>query len=260
MFWILYRSMKKFFRRGLIESVDFLKLNFGHGRLSNPFLAGIILILLYFLLLQRNFLFSGDIFAEAFANFLAGAKDSDWSVVFQPTWAGYLSFLPFAFSKLYMSLGLPLGYIDYFFRFISVSFAALCTAFIAHPTNRKIVNNDYVRLVLVFAVISLFYHLSLLSFINTWYAAIIVIILVSLSEIELKGLELAGFVIFSVLIMLTRPMLPIFPFLVYYAVRTKSYISSSLITVAMIFSIFFAISHSPGAVSFNNNLFEKVSF
>jgi len=251
--------MRKKIYNWLIEIVEVLRFGLWRGKFPNPFLAGLVLVFLYFFIFQRNFLFSGDIFAEAFADFLAKARTGGWSVVFGSTWAGYLSFSPFAFAKLYLWFGLPLGYIDYYFRFISVSFAGLCAAFIAHPANRKIIKNDYLRLVLVFAVISLFRHPSFLSFINTWYAAIAVIVLVSLSGVKLEGLKRIGFVVFSVLVMLTRPMLPVLPFLVYRAFRGKAYVSSGLVMVAMIFSILFAVNHSPGSISLDSNIFEKAS-
>ena len=77
-----------------------------------PFIWSISLIIIYLLLFQSNFVSMGDAWAESFAEYLDESIQKGWLEVFKQNWAGYYTILPSFISKLYISLGGPIGYSD----------------------------------------------------------------------------------------------------------------------------------------------------
>ena len=199
------------------------------------------LLTLYFLIFQIQFVLSGDVWAEAFPEYVNDAVNSGWGEVFAQGWAGYLTIIPSFLSKLYVSLHLPLGYIDYYLRFVTIVFTILCVSFISHPINRGLVKDDKVRAALALIFLLSVRHISALAFINVWYLGFVVVILVSLSNKKLSSFWEIIYTIFAVLIALSKSSLVLLPFIIYRAIKTKKYISCSIIAAAATVQTYFTV-------------------
>lgn len=174
---------------------------------------------LYLLFFQTNFTLTGDTWAEAFPEYVNDVLTKDPSDIIQSSWAGYLTIVPSFLTQLYISSHLPLGDIDYYFRFVTLSFAILCCAFIAHPFNRHLIKSDILRFFLAFLTLFSICHVSGLAFINIWYIGFVVIILACASSRKLSLNREILFTIFATLICLSKPSLIILPFILYRLAR-----------------------------------------
>jgi len=208
-----------------------------HGWFYGTFLF----LLIYLIVFQHGFVASGDVWAEAFPEYVNDAVTNDWSEVFKSSWAGYLTIIPSFLTKLYVSVGLPLGYIDYFLRAITITFALLCLAFIAHPVNRKLIASDGTRVFIAFVLLLSLRHVSAFAFINIWYVGFMPIILISLSGSRLNNKQNAAYTIFGILVALTKSSSMLLPFVVYRAAKAKRYISSSLLSIAIIYQTYLTV-------------------
>jgi len=177
------------------------------------------LLALYLLLCQTNFTLSGDTWAEAFPEYVNDVLTKDPSDIIQSSWAGYLTIIPSFLTQLYVSSHLPLGNIDYYFRFVTLTFAVLCCSFIAHPFNRRLIKSDALRFFLAFLTLFSICHVSGLAFINIWYVGFIAIMLVCTSRKQLTLKRELAFTTFAALICLTKPSLIIIPFVLYRLAR-----------------------------------------
>lgn len=185
------------------------------------------------IIVNHSFVFSGDIWAETFPEYVNEAIGLPWRDVISSSWAGYLTIIPSFLSKLYVYLGLPLGYIDLYLRAISVTFLLLCVGFIGHPINRKLIPQDWLRVLIALFVLLSARHVSTLSFINVWYAGFIVVALVSLSDKRLSTPYNILFTLFTIGISLTKSSLVLLPLVLYRTLKTKRYISGALQVAAI---------------------------
>lgn len=205
------------------------------------FYITILIISSYLLLFQSHFVFSGDQWAEAFPEYVNDAINGSWREIFNSGWAGYLTIIPSFLSKAYVELGLPLGYIDLFFRGITVTFTVLCVSFLGHPINRGIIKSDKIRVFAALMIILAIRHVSALAFINIWYLGFIVIILFSLSKEKISIPIQLIYTTFAVLTALSKSSLVLLPFVLYYAFRTKRYISSLAIISAVLLQTYLTV-------------------
>lgn len=208
---------------------------------SYIFPGALLLFGIYFLVVQPLFLLTGDTWAEAFPEYVNEAVTRGWLEIFRSSWAGYLTIIPSFLSKLYVTVGLPLGYIDYYMRAITVGFTIVCLGFIAHPINRRLIPNDMSRLVIAFALLLSLRHVSALAFINIWYVGFVPVILLSLGAVKLRRRWEIIYTIFAVLIALTKSSSILLPFVIYRTVKTKSYLSGSIIAIAVIFQTYLTV-------------------
>lgn len=202
---------------------------------KHPYTTTLVVSLLYLVIFQTKFVSSGDIWAEAFYEYVYGAIISGSEGFFHTGIAGYFNFLPKLFSFPYVINGLPLQYIDYFFRIIVILFTVSCTSFIAHSYNRPLIKSDLLRSLLALAVLLTFFHISSFSFINIWYVGFIPIILVSLSPNKFANewyqLLYGGF---AMAVCLSKPSVILLPLVVYRIVKHKEILLGALILFAII--------------------------
>lgn len=203
------------------------------GLRKHLLLVSLISIGLYLLLFQTVFLFSGDTWAESFAEYLHETLMVGWKDVFAPSWAGYLTVIPSALSAAFVSSGIPLGLVDYYFRATTILFAALSASFIGLRWNRKVIKSDTLRVFLAVFLIVLFSGVSDFSFINVWYMGFIPIIFICLNPALLSPLKQVGYVIFSILVVLTKPSIVLAPFVLYRMFKTRQYISNIAVLLAI---------------------------
>lgn len=219
--------------------------------LPAPYWLAFGFTLLYLALFQRHFLFSGDVWAESYAEYLTQAVTLGWKGFFQLGWAGYFNLIPKTLVDVYVWLHLPIGYIDYYYRAAVVLFTLACTSFIAHPYNRSLIKNDYLRVILALMTVMLLHHPSSFSFINVWYIGFVVIILVSLNPTKFRSEVMSStYALFALAVCLTKPSIILLPLVVYRAVRHKEYLLGVFVSVGiglqsllMLSSSYLAASH-----------------
>lgn len=205
---------------------------------QHPMFIFFCLGLLYLFFFQRNFLYSGDVWAETHMEYLQEALTLPASDIFQPGWAGYLTIVPTFFTKLYVYLQFPIGYIDYYFRFITVISALFCCAIVASKFMSGLYQNTYFRLLLALSVLMLLSDKSTFTLINVWYLGFIPLALLCLNHQKLSVLMQALYALFGVLIALTKPSIILLPFLLYRAIKTKEYISNGIIAIAVTYQAY----------------------
>lgn len=201
------------------------------------------LLVLYLALLQPQFMFTGDTWAEAYTEYLQKALTEGWAGVLASSWEGYVTILPSFFSQLFVALHGPLGMIDYYYRFVAVAFAVGSLAFVAAPFNRRVIRSDAARTLLAFALLLLLCHVSVFSFINIWYVGFVPLIFVALNPAQLSAVRQVAYVALGVLVAFTKPSIILAPFVAYRAIRTKEYISNGIIltgTLLQTYLLFFA--------------------
>jgi hypothetical protein len=203
-----------------------------------PVLVAAALSLIYLLLLQRKFLFAGDVWAETHMEFLDRAVNAGNGAVYAPGWAGYMTLLPNLLSKAYIYLGFPMGYIDYFYKGLIVFFAVGCAAFCAGRLHRPLIKNDALRIWLGLALLVLLNDIGIFSYINIWYLGFIPIILVCLNDTPMSRMGQLVYAVFGVLLSLTKPTFLLLPFIVYRAYKTKEYLSNALIGLAIAYQTY----------------------
>lgn len=210
------------------------------------YFATVALLATYLLIFQAKFVFSGDIWAETFSEYVNEAVTLGWGEVIKSSWAGYLTIIPSFFSELYVALGLPLGYIDFYLRAVSLAFVVLCVSFIAHPINRRLIPHDGLRVLIAFIMLLSLRHVSTLSFINVWYAGFIVIALVSLSNVKLSKLWEVAYTLFAIAVVFSKSSLVLLPFILYRAITTKRYMQSGLIATAIVWQTYLTVFSKNG--------------
>lgn len=198
------------------------------------FYLTLILLSLYMLVFQNSYVFGGDSWAEAFPEYLNDALMLPWNEIFSSGWAGYLTIIPALFTNLYVWSWLPLGSIDIYFRIITLVFAIGSIAFIAHPINRGLIKNDFIRVFIALILLLSFRHVSALAFINIWYVGFFIIALVSLSKAKISRVWEWLYTAFALLVALSKTSLVILPFVIYRTIVQKKYISGGIIGAAAI--------------------------
>lgn len=221
------------------------------GLRKHLFLVSLLSIGLYLLLLQTVFLFSGDTWAESFAEYLHETLMVGWKDVFAPSWAGYLTVIPSALSAAFVSSGLPLGLVDYYFRAAAILFAALSASFVALRWNRKIIKSDTLRVLLAVFLVALFSGVSDFSFINVWYMGFIPIIFICLNPALLTPFKQVCYVLFSTLVVLTKPSIVLAPFVVYRMFKTKQYVSNIAVLLVISLQTYMLLFAGPPAMQTN---------
>lgn len=193
------------------------------------------LIVLYLLILQPHFLFSGDTWGEAYPEYLNNALSFGWQNFFTAGWAGYFNFIPRILVDTYVWLHLPIGYIDHFYRLAVITFVLLCTAFIAHPYNRAVIKSDLLRIFLALASVLMLYHVSSFSFINVWYVGFVVVALVSLHNERFKT-ELSATIYATVAtaICFSKPSIVLLPLVLYRTIRLKEWLLGFIVSFAIL--------------------------
>lgn len=202
---------------------------------SYPGLAAGIITLLYLLIFQFSFLTSGDAWAESFAEYLDESMRRGWSEVLAQNWAGYFTLIPSFLSKAYVSLGLPLGYIDYFHRIATIAFVVLTTVLIAAKFNAQIIRNDLLRIAFALLVVVSMTDLSSFSFINVWYIGFVPIIMWCLHTEKIDRRIDASMGLFGFLVSLTKPLPLIAPLALLRMLRTKQLLGAILVFIAATF-------------------------
>ncbi|MBC7404829.1 MAG: hypothetical protein H7252_03985 [Cytophaga sp.] len=213
---------------------------------KHPVAAAGVLCLLYLALFQFRFVSTGDSWAEAFYEYVHGAVANSWQGFFYTGIAGYFNFLPKILAYGYVWLGLPLQYIDYFFRAAVIAYTVCCLSFIAHQSNRDIIKNDYLRIACSVLTLMTFYHISSFSFINVWYVGFVPIMLISLRSKRFSAeWQEVLYVVFAVSVCLTKPSLVLAPLVLYRTIRLKEYLLGSILIFAITLqtALFFTSSY-----------------
>jgi hypothetical protein len=192
-----------------------------------------LLILLYLFAFQNEFMRTGDAWAEGLTEYLGEALRLGWGEVFMPSWMGYLTLLPSLLSKAYVAVGMPLGYIDLFYRAVSVVFVVVCTSFMAHRMHRKVIRSDVARIALALCMVVLVADVSTFAFINVWYVGFAPIILLCLNSQKLGKVAQVLYMSAAALIALSKPSIILIPFVLYRAWRTREYTSNGLVLAAV---------------------------
>jgi hypothetical protein len=208
-----------------------------------------VAILVYLVLFQWPFFHTGDTWAESFTEYLDQAVHLPLSDITAPSWVGYLTVIPSALSQAYIGLNLPLGVVDYFFRAITLVFVVGCASFVASSFNREVIRSDILRVALAVGFVLLIGDVATFSFINCWYVGFVPLILITLSQRRLSYLQQVLYVLFGAALVFTKPSLILAPFLVYRAIRTKEYISSGLLLVAVAVQTYCLLFLSQGSTA-----------
>src|SRR6266567_3643997 len=200
---------------------------------KHPIIITLLLIVIYLVIFQRDFITSSDVWAEGYSEYLAKSVSKSFFGAMAPSWEGYLTLIPSLLAKMYVHFfGGYLGYVGYYYRAVVILFTVASVIFIAAPINRKLIKNDYVRIVFSLATLFLLSHVSSFSFINVWYICFVPIILISLNTAKLSNKQQIWYVLLSLLAAFTKPSLILVPFVAYRAVKTKEYVSNGIILLA----------------------------
>lgn len=230
----------------------------------HPYVLTFVSLLLYLIIFQPGFVFSGDSWAETFYEYVYGAATGGKEAFFHVGIAGYFNFLPKLFSYGYILLGAPMQYVDYFLRIVVILYAVACISFIAHPYNRHLIKNDLLRILLAFATLLTFYHISSFSLINVWYVGFIPIILVSLHPKRfVHEWQEVLYATFAVSVCLTKPSVVVLPLIIYRMVRHREFLLGSIISFAVALQtlLFFTSSYYEQFAGIYNQhigFFEKI--
>ena len=216
---------------------------------QHPAIVASLLIVTYLLVFQTKLLLYGDTFAEGYTEYLANALIKDWGQIFESSPTGYHSLLPTLFAKAYISAKGPIGYVDYYYRLVTVVMAVGVAGFIASKYNRAIIKSDWQRVLLSLLVVLLLFDRSIFSFINIWYLGYVPLLLIALNKTPLTRLQQIAYSIFGVLIALSKPSIVLIPFLVYRAFKTKEFVSNGLILVAVLLQTYIMFIVKPGGPS-----------
>lgn len=173
---------------------------------------------------QFRFVTSGDAWAESFAEYLDESVRMGWAEVFAQNWAGYYSIVPSFIAKVYVWLGLPLGYIDFFYKGVVLLFATFTSAIFALKLNRSVIKSDTLRILLAVACIATLSDLTSFSFINIWYLPLIPLIFTYLSDRRLSNRADVSLGVIGALVSLTKPVLITGPIVVLRAIRSRQWI------------------------------------
>ncbi len=200
---------------------------------ARPHAVASLVLIAYLAILQPRFIWSGDVWAEGYAEYLVNALTFGWKTFFSLGWANYFNLIPKVLSNLYVTLHLPVGYIDYFYRATVVLYAVASTAFIAHPSNRRLIPSDSLRILLALATIEILYHVSSFSFINVWYIGFVVVVMICLNPRPMRSGWQIPYGIFAIAAVLTKPSIILLPLVAYRAYRTKEYVAGGIIAGAI---------------------------
>lgn len=217
---------------------------------DHPFISAFCGGLLYLLLLQPQFIASGDTWAETYYEYVHGAVVYGAKEFFEPGIAGYYNFLPKLLIYPYVFLNLSMEFLPNFLRISVIVFTVACIAFIAHKSNRYLIKSDWVRILTALLTLLTLYHITSFSFINVWYIAFLPIILVSLNPTKIRSqLLLTLYVLFTVAVCITKPSIIILPFIIYWAWRHREYLAGTVISIAIGFQtlLFFASDYYSSA-------------
>lgn len=209
-------------------------------------LVAVFGMLVYFALFQLPFVMSGDIWAEAYMEYLHKALHAGLVSVIMPSWEGYVTLLPSLFTKAYVEFGASLGVIDAYLRAVAVIFTIGSLAVIASPLTRTLLPQLWQRLIVILGLLLTLWHVSAFSFINIWYVGFIPIIVLALSAVKFKIWQQIAYTLFALSVAFTKPSIILAPFIVYRAIRTKEYVSNALILAAVVvqtYLLFFASSN-----------------
>lgn len=204
---------------------------FVHAR---PVLASCLLIAIYLLAFQFSFLKSGDAWAESYAEYLDEAIRLGWSEVIAQNWAGYLTIIPSFFTETYVSLGGPLGYADFFFRYVVVIFTVLSAVIVAAKFNRDVIRSDAIRVILSLFLVAILTDVASFSFINVWYIGFVPVILYCLNPRRLSTKVDIAMGIFGALVALTKPFIILLPLIIYRMVRSRQYWGAGILFLATV--------------------------
>ncbi len=203
-----------------------------------PFIWSISLIIIYLLLFQSNFVSMGDAWAESFAEYLDESIQKGWLEVFKQNWAGYYTILPSFISKLYISLGGPIGYSDYYYRIVVVTFAVLSSSIISLKYFRNFIKQDILRILLSLSLVVILFDVSSFSIINIWYLGLVPLVIYCLTP-KKSNIWLDIFMgIFGLLITLSKPFIFIIPFFIYRLIKTKQYFGAGMALVGALFQTY----------------------
>ncbi len=211
-------------------NIERFKATLGKSFTHYTYIYSFVAMIIYLAVFQSTFLLSGDSWAEAFYEYVQGAVTGGWQVFFTAGIAGYFNFLPKLFSYSYVLFGAPVEYIDHFFRAVTVVYTVACISFITHSYNRFLIKNDFLRVLLAFATLLIFYHISSFSFINVWYVGFIPIILISLSPKRFTHeWQQILYAAFAMSVSFTKPSLVLIPLIIYRMIRHKEYLLGSIL-------------------------------
>ncbi len=212
---------------------------------KHPFWAAVIFCLVYLIILQKAFLFSGDVWAETHMEYLDEAINEKYAKIFEAGWAGYLTILPSLLAKIYIFFDLPTGYIDFYYKAIIVVFTIGCVSFCASKFNQQLIKPFWLRLLLCAALLLLLYDISIFSFINIWYLGFVPLILTALNPGRLSPKQQAVYAVFGLLVVLSKPALLLFPFLLYRGVKSKEYFSNALVGTGVVYQTVIMLFFDP---------------
>lgn len=199
---------------------------------AHPYWAGVIVVCLYMLCFRLSFLTHGDAWAESFAEYLDESLKKGWSEVFAQNWAGYYTLVPSFLAKLITVLPYPLGYVDFFFRYIAVIFAVSSVSLLAARANRWLIANDYLRILLTVLLIAALPDLASFSFINIWYIGLIPLVALYINPAQFRPRNDAILGLYGTLLALTKPFLVMIPLSIWRAFKSRQYLGPSLVLAA----------------------------
>ena len=239
-------KITSFIREGFTVIAQILK--------SKPYTSAFVICTLYIVLFQFPFLVTGDTWAETFYEYVHGALANSWQGFFYTGIAGYFNFLPKIISFSYVAFGLPLQYIDYFLRIVTILYTIACVSFVAHKYNRSLISSDLLRVVMALFTLMTYYHISSFSFINVWYVGFIPMILISLNSKRFDGeSKQILYAVYALTICLTKPSIILLPLVIYRTVKVKEYLMGIIIIAGIVLQTLLFITSS-----FYNNLPEPI--
>ena len=213
---------------------------------QHPVLVALLCMLVYLLVLQLPFIMTGDVWAEAYMEYLHKALHSGWVSVIMPSWEGYVTLFPSFFSKAFVESGASLGMVDVYLRLVTVAFTMGSLAVIASPLTKPLLPQLWQRLVVIMGLLLTLWHVSAFSFINIWYVGFVPLIVLALAAVNFNVWQKIVYTLFALAVALTKPSVILLPFVVYRAVRTKEYVTNGLIAAAIAvqtYLLFFASSN-----------------
>ncbi|MCT7593188.1 hypothetical protein [Aliarcobacter butzleri] len=224
----------------IVLVVSFLLINISFIKnLLNKNWTYFVIFLIYFFIVQYDFILRTDVFAEAFQQYVYNFKFLDVYKIIEINTFGYFGVLPSFLTYMYILFDFPLGYIDYYFKIVILSFVFISLYFVFSEKTNNLFLNPILKILFSILLIS-FLDFTIFSFINIWYVGFISIIFISLSLITIKDKTILFlYTIFASFVILSKPPLFILPIIVYALYNKKNIVSNILL---LLFSFIQVIS------------------
>ena len=169
------------------------------------FFLSLILYPIFMVIMEPNWLFSGEMWAEGATNYFYNSVNKDFWEMFFSTDAGYWAFVQRIIAAIAVILGLHISIVPYFYTWSAILLTPFFIAPICLPAFRKLISSDFLRFLLAISLL-LIIDFETAVFINfTYYAVFLVLIITALAYAEGKNGSIPAWSWIIPLLIFTKP-------------------------------------------------------